>query len=186
MKQLLFALLLPVFAAGQTIHYEDDKIIYKGTVELGLHSQEEIFLRLQQALPVAAKKSTDTIAIHLTDSAMTVTGEIKMKTPYQQKRKFHFLMELTPKSGGFGYKVDSVFVTEGRRGWKMKVKKAGELLAGMEEYGVAEIEAEKLLNEIDLRIQKMLRILENEMRANDADLRQTQKDAARNSVTSSQ
>ena len=167
MKLLLFGLLLPLLSAGQTIHFEEDKIVYKGSVNLALLTKDAILERLQNALPVTSKKSTDSLRFHKTDSSLQAFAQIKLKTPYHLIRRVNFALQLMPRQGAYDYKVDSVSLIDGRRGWKQTTKPAAELLEGLEETGIAEIETEMLLNEIDLRIQKVLKVLENQMRVPD-------------------
>jgi hypothetical protein len=187
MKLLLFGLLLPLLSAGQTIHFEEDKIVYKGSVNLALSTKDAILERLQTALPAVSKKSIDSLRFHKTDSGLQAFAQIKLKTPYHLIRRVNFAFQLTPREGGYDYQVDSVSLIDGRRGWKQTTKPAAELLEGLEETGLAEIETEILLNEIDLRIQKVLKILENQMRVPDPEGRgKDTSSASGNSATAAQ
>lgn len=168
MKQIIFGLLLPLFSFAQTIHHEDGKIVYKGNVHIGLSSNNTVLSRLQSVFPVVAEKSTDSVRIQSMEKAIEAYGEIRLKSPYHIIRTLHFTIQLTPIEGGYAYNVDSVSVSERRRGMKETVTTAAELIEDLEETGNAAIELEILLNEIDLRIQKLLTILENEMKKQDA------------------
>ncbi|HEV7334135.1 MAG TPA: hypothetical protein VGN63_24090 [Flavisolibacter sp.] len=164
MKQLIIGLLFPLFAIGQTVHHDGEKIIYKGSVKLNENATAEVHSRLQQVFPRVAEKLTDTITILSVQDDLHASGSIRLNSPYHIIKKLHFTIQLAPVSSGYDYTVDSIFITEKRRGWKESKTHSRELIEALEETGNAAIELEVLLNEIDLRIQKMLTLLENGMR----------------------
>lgn len=163
MKILLFCLLLPYISVAQTIHADDDTIVYKGEVSLAVLSSAEILQRLQPAL-LAAIGEKRIVQKNMNGEEMKGKGYVVMNTPYHIIRHLHFDLQIRAFDGGYSYRVDSIFLTEKRRGGKTSTKNASELLEGREETGGAGAESEKLLNEIDLKIQKMLVVLENAVR----------------------
>ena len=164
MKLLIIGLLFPLFTIGQTIHHNGEKIIYKGSVKLDANALTEIRDRLQLVLPEVAGKMTDSILIQSTEDELQALGSIRLQSPYHIIKKVHFTMLLKPSVRGYDYSVDSIYVTEKRRGWKEKKTQSEELIEALEETGNAAVELEILLNEIDLRIQKLLTVLENQMK----------------------
>jgi hypothetical protein len=163
MKHLILCLFFPLFLFGQTGHHDEEKILYKDTVKLA-ENRGDVFNRLLQVFPNVAGKLADSIRIVEKDDELEALASIRLKSPYAIIKKLHFTMTLHPVANGYAYTVDSVFVTEKRRGWKEKKKDSKEMIEALEETGNAAIELEILLNEIDLRIQQLLTILEKEMR----------------------
>lgn len=163
MKQLFICLFFPLFLFGQTVHHDDDKIIYTGHINLA-EKKTEVLSRLQQVFPKIAGKLTDSVLLVSKEEGLEAQASLRLKSPYAIIRKVHFSMSLIPETDGYTYTVDSVFVTEKRRGWKEKRTDAEDMIEALEETGNAAIELEILLNEIDLRIQQLLTILETEMR----------------------
>ncbi|NTS41385.1 hypothetical protein HRG84_10760 [Flavisolibacter sp. BT320] len=163
MKQLIFLLLFPLYFFGQTVHHDDEKIIYKGEVALAT-TNADVIGRLQEAFPKIAGKLADTVSLATKDQGLEALTTVRLNAPYAIHKKLHFTLDLQPIPNGYAYTVDSVFVTERRRGWKEKRTDAKDMIEALEETGKAAIELEVLLNEIDLRIQQMLTMLATEMR----------------------
>ena len=164
MKFLLLLVLLPFLSPAQTIHFEKDEIIYKGTVITTGLSASEVMTRIPVAVTEATRKSNGQVESESTGGSLAWKGEMKLNTPYYRIHKVHFLLTLTPKEGGYDYKVDSVSVTQKRRGGSTDVLSAKQLLKGIEDTGLAAVEAERLLNEIDMRLQKLIVLLENNVK----------------------
>src|SRR5688500_10446644 len=119
MKLLFICLLSPLFLFGQTIHHMDEKIIYTGSVNLA-ENQAEVASRLQQVFPNVANKLADSVLLVSKEEGLEAHTSIRLKSPYAIIKKLHFSMTLLPGANGYSYTVDSVFVTEKRRGWKEK------------------------------------------------------------------
>ncbi|MBB1284302.1 hypothetical protein HRH25_07960 [Flavisolibacter sp. BT320] len=164
MKKLLIGLLFPLFSFGQTVHHNEEKIIYKGSVELNGGAAPDIRTRLQQTFSEVAVDMADSVFIQPNEEKIQAYASIRMKSTYDIIKKMHLTIQLTPQPSGYTYTIDSVYVTERRRGWKEKRFDSKEMVEALEETGNAAIELEITLNEIDLRLQKLLRLLENEMK----------------------
>lgn len=164
MKGLLLLLFFPIASFAQTIHFEDEKILYKGSVSVPGMSANEVAARFGPA--IAALMNRETVSTHFLPGENTLVAKdaIALTTPFHLIRKVHFTLRLTAKEAGYTYCIDSVAVTERRRGSKPKIKSAKELLEGMEETGASGTANERLLNEIDLRFQKLLTLLASAMR----------------------
>lgn len=164
MKILLLILLLPTFSLAQTIHYDDDKIMYEGTIPVTGQTANAVASRLQNSLLTALKKSKAKGDIKTTSNKAETNAEIKLISPYHIIRKLHFTTQVKATDNGYAYQIDSVYLTEKRRGVSEKTISSKELLEGLEKTGMGGTESEKLLNEIDMRLQKLIAILRREIR----------------------
>jgi hypothetical protein len=159
MKVLLLCLLLPVFSLGQTIHTKDDKIVYEGKEKIALPTQE-IFNNIEKALP----KIVDSFRQdELSDSSIKGRGEFRLTTPYHLIRTVSYSIKVNATSSGYEYLIDSVSFKEQERGEKAVTKPSKEVLDDMEETGKIVGDTEKILNETDMRFQKLLAILKKEI-----------------------
>jgi hypothetical protein len=163
MKALFIALLVPVLSIGQTVHYEKKEIVYKGTVKLtgpSAHAQSANFYTAVQA---AAKESKAQIDGNTNGPVFISQGKLRLIAPFRIIRELHFTLALTPQTNAYSYRIDSVYVTEKRRGGSETLRTSKELLEGIEDTGLKAIETERLLNEIDMRLQKILAVTEREL-----------------------
>lgn len=153
-------MLFPLHLIAQMIHFDGDEIQYNGSVSVPGVSVKEVQLRLHQALPeiVSSKERKEEPVIN--KDKLTVPCKITLSTPFHLSRQVHFTMQVTAKEGAYTYNIDKVYLTEKRRGGEAKKTSSEDLLKGMEETGNAGAEREKLLNEIDMRFQKLLAQLE--------------------------
>lgn len=184
MKHLLIVLFFPLFSVAQTVHHDGEQIVYEGSVKLDAGSLTNLPSRLQSVLADVAGKMTDSVLIRSAENAIHSYASIRMNSPNAVIRKMHFTLQLVPQPNGYAYTVDSVVVTEKRRGWKEKRVGSEEMIGNLEETGNAAIELELTLNEIDLRIQKLLRVLENEMKKGTLNTESINGSAAGNSQAS--
>jgi hypothetical protein len=164
MKWLIFLLCLPVVPFAQTIHFDDENIVYEGTEMVPGVKGKAILSQLPSAIAAAQEKKTAKTEVVAGKNKVVSTGEMKLKSPFPIIRKVHYRLAVSPNEDGYSYHIDSVYVTEKRRGGKTETKNAEELLEGMEETGNVAIETEKVLNEIDMHFQKLLALLARRMR----------------------
>jgi hypothetical protein len=160
MKILFLCLLLPVFTAGQTVHIKDDKIVYEGKEKLALPAQE-ISIKAQKALPKIINKYQ---LQGQSDHSISATGELKLKTPYHIIRTVLYSIKINSTESGYEYLIDSVIFKEQERGEKAITKPSKEVLDNMNETGKIVGDTEKILNETDMRFQKLLALLKKEMK----------------------
>lgn len=156
---------LPFVSLAQTIHFDDENIVYKGAVATPGLQDGALMSRLQEAVAaVHDEKGTgaDITSLH---NKIVVVGEMKLNSPFRIIRKVHYTLQLSPAENGYVYHIDSVSVSEKRRGGKTETKNAEALLEGIEDTGNVAIETEKLLNEIDMRFQKLLAVLAQRVKA---------------------
>jgi hypothetical protein len=160
MKILLLCLLFPVFTVAQTVHIKDDKIVYEGKENLALPSQE-ISNKAQTVLP----KIIDKYQLQSQSArSISATGELKLKTPYHIIRTVLYSIKISSTESGYEYLIDSVVFKEQERGEKAFIKPSKEVLDDMDETGKIVGDTEKILNETDMRFQKLLALLKKEMK----------------------
>ena len=164
MKLFVLLLLLPVFSFSQTIHRDGKKILYTGDVSLMAHSSKDVLSMLNNAVHKLVKKEKRNGGPLTIGDTLSARGEMDLKMVQSLGRKLHYTIRLAAKEDGYAYTVDSVYVTERKFGEKEKTKKDKELLADMEISGPVSESSEKLLNEIDMNVQKLLVMLEKEMK----------------------
>jgi hypothetical protein len=156
MKKFFFFLFLPLFSFGQTIHFDDENIIYKGKVNAPGMQSGEVYARLEQAINGFLEKKDLTVETFPSGQRLQASGAIRLNSPYHIIRKVRFNLQLTAADEGYTYQLDSVYLEERRRSRKATTKNAEELLESMEETGAGGTAAERLLNEIDMRFQKLI------------------------------
>ncbi|HVK98008.1 MAG TPA: hypothetical protein VM368_09325 [Flavisolibacter sp.] len=161
MKILLVFLLLPLVSVSQTtVHIDDDEVKYEDSVSVQGLTSAEIIQRAKRILPQIVENYKEA-AGNSNASYLEFTGEITLNTPFTHIRKAHYTLKLDAANGLYNYEVDKVFVVEKRRGSTNQTRTSKEIIKSIEEGGEAMVEAEKLLNELDLRIQMVLTILKN-------------------------
>lgn len=162
MKILLLILILPVLSFAQTIHVKDEKIVYEDKEKIAL-SSSEIFNRIQQALPNLVSNYQ---VEEQSENSVKARGELKLKTPYNLIRAVTYSIKVNTTHNGYEYQIDSVSFIEQERGEKLVTKSSKEVLEGMSETGAMVGATEKILNETDMRFQKILAILKSKVKAN--------------------
>ena len=160
MKTWMLILLLPFFSAAQTIHRKGDKIVYQEDVPLPGRSSQDVLAQLRSLAGPTVKKGKGSAQWQATDSSVSAIGDIKLTASYPMLRTVNYSIELTAREGGYAYRIDSVYVTERKRGGGGEtVKKDNEMLEGMQQSGPSAEAAERLLNEIDMNFQKLLAVI---------------------------
>lgn len=160
MKGLFLLMFFPLISFGQTIHFKGEEIVYKGTFKNRESGADLTTKQLQEAL---RKAGSEPVNIESTGSKnkITTVGVMKLNSPFHVIRRLQYTLQLTPSDKGYGYQIENVSVKEGRRGGELKELTAKDLLEGREQTGPAAIANERLLNEIDMRFQKIITLLKN-------------------------
>ncbi|HEV8283442.1 MAG TPA: hypothetical protein VGQ09_03990 [Chitinophagaceae bacterium] len=162
MKVFFALLVLPLFSASQTVHVKDGSILYEGKEKVTGVSASEIYNRIQHILP----SLIDDYQIEKQSAnAVRARGELNLKTPFNIIRTVHYSMELRAVENGYEYLIDSVSFTERKRGEKPSTKSSKEVLDNMSEQGAIVGETERLLNETDMRFQKLLAVLRTRVKS---------------------
>ena len=157
-------MLMPFVSLAQTIHFDHKNIVYKGAVATPGIQDGALLSRLQEAVAAVHNDKRTKAEITSSHHNIVAVGETKLNSPFHILRKVHYTLKLHPAESGYAYHIDSVSVSEKRRGGKPETKHAKELLKGIEDTGTVAIETEKLLNEIDMRFQKLLALLAKRMK----------------------
>lgn len=152
MKMVFLFLFAPCVLAAQTIHFEDDEILYKGKIK-AVQANATTATGLQEAL---MKADGEVLKIDTDNNKVMANGVMELLSPFRIIRKLHFTIQLTPAGNDMAYRINNVSVIEKRRGGRVDTTDAKDLLEGREQTGPPAIANEKLLNEIDMRIQELL------------------------------
>ena len=165
MKLILLLLLIPFFASAQTVHIEKGKIEYQGTVKVKGISKETLYDRAKNALLkyVTANKDENKIDT-IEKGTLKSNAKIRLSSPYSIIRTVHYTITINIDDGEYKYKIDSVFIKHKERGGKTKVIPSEDLVKDMETSGNVAIDAEKQLNEIDMRFQKLIFMVNSPMK----------------------
>src|SRR5437773_7227379 len=99
MKFLLIILLIPILAFGQTVHVENDQVIYKGMVKADGLNQEELFARAKKALLNNVTKEEEALINEEEKNKISAIGSIKLKSPYHLIKTVEYQIQLTVKNG---------------------------------------------------------------------------------------
>jgi len=156
MRCLLFFVALPFFATSQTVHVEDNRIVYKGAFKLEKMNAADVYARAKMAIARNVNDKTDDIGQETTISS---TGSIRLKSPYHLIKTVHYTIALNARDGECQYRIDSVYITQKERGGSTRVFPSEELLKGLDVNGLVASAAEKQLNEIDMDFQKLIDLI---------------------------
>jgi hypothetical protein len=159
MKILILLLALPLGSIGQTVHVKYERIVYEGKEKINSSSASEIFKRIHQTVPslVSSYQVTEQ-----SSNTIKADGKFKLNSDYNIVRTVSYNIQLKATEGGYSYVIDSVKFTERNRGEKETTKSSQEILKNMDEAGKIVGDTEKILNETDLRIQKLLELLKQQ------------------------
>src|SRR5260221_789666 len=164
-KRIVFILLIPIVSSGQTVHVDEDRIVYKGTVKLEQVNKEDMYIRAKNAILNNVKGSKEGIVEDNNEKEkIAAKGSIKLSSPYHIIKTVEYILELSVEDGKYKYRIDSVYIKTTQRGGKTKKISSEELLKGMEVSGPTSANTEKQLNEIDVNFQKLLALVNNDMK----------------------
>ena len=160
MKCLFIFLLIPFIANCQTVHLEDERIAYKG----GIKSDKASFEKLNQAIHAVLDHKGNKAVSFVQDTAsgaIIASARMKLKSTQSVINNLHYTITVTQEKSGYKYTIDSVYLVSEERGVGTKKIPSEELVEGMETTGPVASQTEKILNEIDMKFQKVLDLLAN-------------------------
>lgn len=165
MKQLfIFIWLFPLWLSAQTVHLHDKKVEYKDDVKLHGASNTEIFTRAKEVVQNVVHPIVG-ISINKDKKELKTEGVIRLSTSYPIVQNVHYTLKLSANDGGYHYKIDDVSLWERRRGDdKGRLIPSKDLVDQLDDTGKPAIEAEHILNAIDLNLQKILTLIETKMK----------------------
>jgi hypothetical protein len=162
MKILLLLLMIPVLADSQTIHVKDKEIYYEGKEHLGATPVDLVMM-----LPRLIDGLTSHYRVEeQAGDSVKLSARIRLNTPHHLIRYVNYNFRLKLLQSGYEYVIDSVFLTEQERGENVDTVSSKKLIENMEETGEIVGVTEKILNEIDMRFQKLVAVLRSEMKKN--------------------
>src|SRR5438034_2589033 len=164
-KRIVFLLLIPAITNGQTAHVDEDRIVYKGTVKIEKVNKEDMYSRAVNAIHNNVKGSKEGIVEDNNEKEkIAARGSITLSSPYHIIKTVEYILELSVEDGKYKYRIDSVYINQAERGGKKTKISSEELLKGMEVSGPTSANTEKQLNEIDINFQKLLALVNNDMK----------------------
>lgn len=157
MKWFLILLLFPFFSVAQTVHTEDGRVAYKGSVKTNLPFGE-LNHTIEKVLHYAGNKKTDWDS---SGNEITVTAEMKLSSDQSIINRLQYQLKLTKQDDGYHYKIDSVKLVQKERGYKTTIIPSEELIKNLDNTGPVATITEKQLNEIDMRFEQLIDLLNN-------------------------
>jgi Domain of unknown function (DUF4468) with TBP-like fold len=165
MRFVIFLLLIPVFAQCQTVHLEKGRIAYNASVKIEGITKKEIYERAKQAMLKNIKGVDEEKELENNEKdEIIMAGEMRLSSSHDKIKTLQYIMKISVKDDGYKYEIDSVYIKETQRGEKTIKISSEELVNGMESSGNVAIDTEKQLNEIDMRIQKLLHLIERDIK----------------------
>lgn len=161
---ICLSIFLNAFVQGQTVHIENDRIVYKGKVSVANASKREVYERAKEAIGNHVRTVEFAMEDNKEEGTITVFGTIKLTTPYHLKRTVGYMLQLSIDDHGYQYRIDSVYMKQVERGGNTIRLSSEELFKGIEATGPESIDAEKQLNEIDMKFQKILALINRDIR----------------------
>src|SRR6266498_2001034 len=168
-KWAIFFLLIPAVAFGQTVHVDSNRIVYKGTVKLDSVRKEGLFARARNAIFNNVKGAKDSIVTYDNEKGMIAAkGSIKLASPYHIIKTVEYILGLSVDDGKYEYRIDSVSIKQVERGGKTTRIYSQELLKGLDVtvsgFVPGSGDVEKQLNEIDMNFQKLIALVNADMK----------------------
>ena len=164
-KHVFFLLLIPMITSGQTVHIDSGRIVYKGTIKLDSVNKDELYARAKN---VFLSNISGTRLVMITEDnekeMISAKGSMSLVSPFSIIKKVEFILELSIDDGSYKYRVDSVYIDEMERGGKSNKISSGELLKGMGVSGGVAAVSEKELNEIDMKFEKLIDLVNAAMK----------------------
>ncbi len=164
-KQVVFFLLIPAITFGQTVHVDSNRIVYKGTVKPGPINKDDLYAKAKNAMFNYVMERKESIVTDDNIKGMiSANGSIKLASPYHIIKTLEYIFELSVDDGKYEYRIDSVYLKQVERGGKTIRISSEELLKGMEVSGAVSATVEKQLNEIDMNFQKLIDLVNADMK----------------------
>jgi len=165
MKYLILLLwLLPFFTQAQTAHIDDGRVAYRERITVNGVNRQELYRRAGAALSSLNLKADSTDE----QSGLLVVRDRMRLTGMHSLRNFmSYELRLQVEDGAYEYRIDSIVWITDPRGEELIVTPSKKLVDNMEVTGPTAAKTEKQLNEIDMRLQKLIALLNKAMRKPD-------------------
>ncbi len=162
-------MLIPAVTFGQTVHIDSNRIVYKETVRLDSVNKEELFARAKETIFNNVKEGKESKVIDYNEKGMiSAKGSIRLASRYHIIKTVEYIFELSVDDGKYEYRIDSVHIKQVERGGKTIRKYSEELLIGLDVtvsgFVPGSGNVEKQLNEIDMNFQKLIALVNADMK----------------------
>lgn len=151
-----------ILVRAQTAHIEKGEIVYRGAVKIKGSDQATLSTRIQKAVP-SIFKSKEQPVLGIGKTSISTNGTFKLTSPYPIIKTIHYRFSVKAEKERYSYVLDSVFLVVKEKGGKTTTISSKDLYKGMEESGKVALQTEALLNEIDMRVQRLLALLRKEI-----------------------
>ena len=163
---LLLILLLPAMALGQTIHFEKDRVAYKGKMENTGTGKADSYHKAKEILLTIVQAPIDSLKENKEEKELIASATLRLpSSKYQETKTVDYKMKLKPGENEIKYEIGDIKLNIRERGKKGKTLHAEEILKGMEEHGKVAVLAEKELNEIDMHIQRLIASMQSQLQS---------------------
>jgi len=157
-------LLLPALVLGQTIHFEKDRVGYKGKMEFQGSDKSDNYLKAKDLLLNIVKAAPDSLQENKEEKELVASASMRLpSSKHHIIKTIDYKLRLKPGENGIGYEIGNIKLNITERGKKTKTLHAEEILKGMEENGKVSMMAEKELNEIDMHLQKLIATMQAQL-----------------------
>jgi len=162
---LLLILLLPALALAQTVHFEKDRVAYKGKMEFQGSGKSDNYIKAKDLLLNIVKAAPDSLKENEKENELIASASMQLPSPKHQITKtLDYKLRLKPGKEGIGYEIGDIKLNVAERGKKTKTLHAEDILKGMEENGKVSMMSERELNEIDMHLQKLIASMQAQLR----------------------
>jgi len=158
---LIFLFLLPAVSLAQTVHVDNEKIVYKGDIKLNAGNRNDAYAEAKNLLLNYVNASPDSLKEDKDEKLLASTAVIRLPSPYYLKKQLLCTVKFKPKDDEISYEITNVVLKVQERGEKPRLIPSHFLLKKMDENGNVASETEKQLNEIDMYIQRMIGLMKS-------------------------
>ena len=161
---LLLLFLLPGVTLGQTVHVEKGKIVYKGTLDVGGRGKDDAYNKARKLILGHVNQEKDSLKEDKEKNELESNGQMRLHSTYQLAKTIYYRIKFKVKDGDLKYEINDVYLKLHERGGETKLIPSEEILKGMDTSGKSSMDTERQLNEIDMHIQKLLALMNAEMK----------------------
>jgi hypothetical protein len=162
-RMMMLLLIFPLYTLAQTVHLDDDKIIYKGKEKFDSLDKQEIYNRVNKAVAKYVSIIDHKIDSSYEEGNIAARGKLKLSSTYSLLRSLEYTIKFTITDGEYKYKIDSVYIDQHERGGRTTAIPSEELVKLMDVSGPVAADTEKKLNEIDMEFQKVIALIKREV-----------------------
>jgi hypothetical protein len=159
--KLIFYLfnILPFYAAAQTAHIRDKELDYRGTFSPDtVNAKEQMEQGLRHIRSLGGQYRVDTVEWKNAHE-LQIKAQIVLPGPYADRRWAHYVLDLGTGKDGLTYHLHKLVIWQQVPGRPLQQISSKELVEGLESSGNPAIRTEQQLNEIDMKIQRVLAAL---------------------------